>query len=896
MEPLYHRAIFERGMNNTATTSDHDHPSANFAEMWDGFEIVCRATEKGMLFLKDVQKFFRKRAQIEDSYAKDMAKLTKFEPAAPDGYVGAKLKGGWATIRTESLSHSTYHEQLATSILVQIVEPIEGLLTDLEQKYKVAAADGTKALAYYADAVVRLRKAKASYDKIGRESMDMMGGGRGGETQKVHKRAIKSAQDVIKADKEYRTAIADTNAIQRSHIIEAMPKVMAELQRVETIRIHMVKQYFFRYFSSLDALKVSSEIATIISVLQSINPDDEIAEFIARNRTPNGLDPPRPFEYEPLEQPTLSSSPSTNNGGFLGAADRDKRSSWNGLRRLGSSMNLKAKNNLSMFNCRLEDLMRAQRRVYPSLDVPYVLVVLKRKLMKMGAFQTQGIFRVPGPIIDITATKKKIEEGNYELETDNVYTLNPGVVLSNLINEKDFVQMLIEHYQPIHIDDSVETTAGTTTVVPPPSATAPVQTVPFGTKVMFSNDSPPHSPNSNSSKIIQNKDISTPSIITKSFNVPQDGSTTPVADNTTSTPSTPSRNDSPSQSKPTTPTTNSVPVYPFSPLSPFNTPAPQTRPSNPLEILSPSEVKKRSDDEYTVLQEAAKQHVTAYCAMKSSHSVFKFCNALEHYVTETLSIPRHVVLSSIERNTFISPPSLHFKAPTSLPRVSPQSLALSTPDLLRAWTSTMTMTVNRINEYLCFLGGVVMRIYAPDKLEAISTLLTEPIIITIAQIHPHADRTLSSDQAELFVQKTLELLVPLVPFDFESEANSDQSKQISKIIEIMNQKKYQLLDAHLSDEQQQVLVKEMAKQSLTIKRELDYFVETTGISVEKEKREQELVYSSDPYKNLQSVTKTYLDRIIQILRTLMMAISLDSSNMSLQIAIADQLSKLFSEL
>jgi mRNA-degrading endonuclease YafQ of YafQ-DinJ toxin-antitoxin module len=45
--------------------------------MQDGFDALCKHTQQEIQFCKDLLKFFKKRAQIEDEYAKSLAKLTQ---------------------------------------------------------------------------------------------------------------------------------------------------------------------------------------------------------------------------------------------------------------------------------------------------------------------------------------------------------------------------------------------------------------------------------------------------------------------------------------------------------------------------------------------------------------------------------------------------------------------------------------------------------------------------------------------------------------------------------------------------------------------------------------------------------------------------------------------------
>ena len=45
--------------------------------MQDGFDMISRHTNNEIQFVKDVLKFFKKRKELEDEYAKNLAKLAQ---------------------------------------------------------------------------------------------------------------------------------------------------------------------------------------------------------------------------------------------------------------------------------------------------------------------------------------------------------------------------------------------------------------------------------------------------------------------------------------------------------------------------------------------------------------------------------------------------------------------------------------------------------------------------------------------------------------------------------------------------------------------------------------------------------------------------------------------------
>ncbi|KAN0011715.1 hypothetical protein ACTFIU_007281 [Dictyostelium citrinum] len=975
----------------------------SFADLWDGYENVSKATEKGVLLLKDITKFFKKRIQSEDEYSKTLSKLVlKFEPMAPDGYIGPRLKNTWDQIRLETLTHSNHHENICNNISTHIIEPIEGLIVDLEQKMKSIHVDAEKSFIHYQESVAKLKKAKQNYDRLCKDSFEITGVSKG-ETQKVQKRAIKAAQDVIKADKEYRAQINETNTSQKQFLTELIPKIMNDLQRLEMVRIHMVKSYFHRYFKSMESTpqKFNTETENLLNLINSINNEDEIQDFVRKSKTTHKY--PKPFEYEPyldrfttpppppppqISSPQLlsprdisiqhSSSSSSlptfpqihqhqlstnkekgdnsitnslslssdslqtnlNSGNNNNTPTKEKKpSSW-GLKRFSTSVSSTsdrkllnkqiqsiglAHNGGNIFNCKIEDIMAAQKKKYPFLEIPFIVVFLKHKLVALDVFKTQGIFRVPGNVVDINSLKKRFDEGNYEVApTENVYTIasllklwlreiteplfpltiydqciensnkrekifeivaslpilnqktisyivellqecgkpenvehnkmnfpnlamvfspcflrcshtDPNILLGNIFKEKEFVQNLIEYFKPLQVNDSLEG---------PPSSSSSSSTSINQSSI----ESPPSSPlrsstnstnNNNNSKSTNSTPLSTPvKSQSQQPSTPLSSSTTttnakhnllsPIVEqspnntkqpigltqtyshlNISNVPSIINNN----QPKQAVQSTNQTQQQPTSVSAPATTHTVAVNPkinqikaetittpqksndggsmgligqSPSAHLMSPSEVKRRSNAVYLEDQERCKQRIdelhtqvnelysdittietTTYFAMQSSLLITKLTKSLESFLTVDMwNLTLQDIKEAIEKNKFVSPPPINFKIPSKMPKLSPVELVQNeqSSELLRSWLTNVTLTVNRINEYLCYLGGVVIRIHSPDTLFAISNLFTD------YDLSPQQNPkfvSLTLEQSTVFIQKTLALLEPLNPFTSE---------------------------------------------------------------------------------------------------------------------------------
>ncbi|KAK5575930.1 hypothetical protein RB653_007065 [Dictyostelium firmibasis] len=959
----------------------------SFADLWDGYENVSKATEKGVLLLKDITKFFKKRIQSEDEYSKTLSKLVlKFEPMAPDGYIGPRLKNTWDQIKLETLTHSNHHENICNNISTHIIEPIEGLIVDLEQKMKSIHVDAEKSFIHYQESVAKLKKAKQNYDRLCKDSFEITGVSKG-ETQKVQKRAIKAAQDVIKADKEYRAQINETNSSQKQFLTELIPKIMNDLQRLEMVRIHMVKSYFHRYFKSMESTpqKFNTETENLLNLINSINNEDEIQDFVRKSKTTHKY--PKPFEYEPyldrfttpppppppqISSPQLlsprdfsiqhsSSSNSlpifptqhqlnlNNSGNSItnslslssdslqnvnnnnnnsnsnnNTPTKEKKPSGWGLKRFSTSVSSTsdrkllnkqiqsiglAHNGGNIFNNKIEEIMSAQKKKYPFLEIPFIVVFLKHKLVALDVYKTQGIFRVPGNVVDINSLKKRFDEGNYEVApTENVYTIasllklwlreiteplfpltiydqciensnkrekifeivsslpilnqktisyiidllqecgkaenvehnkmnfpnlamvfspcflrcshtDPNILLGNIFKEKEFVQNLIEYFTPLQVNDSLEgppsssssssTSINQSSIESPPSSplrnsatnSKSANSTPLSTPIkssMANTQSTPNAKHNLLSPIVEQQSPNNgkqPIALTQTYSHLNIGNVPSIVNNQPKQTVQTVQQQQPQQhptsvSAPATPHTVAVnPKINQIKAETITTPQKSTDGSTGMigspsaHLMSPSEVKRRSNAVYLDDQERCKQRIdelhtqvnelysdittietTTYFAMQSSLLITKLTKSLESFLTVDMwNLTLQDIKEAIEKNKFVSPPPINFKIPSKMPKLSPIELVQNeqSSELLRSWLSNVTLTVNRINEYLCYLGGVVIRIHSPDTLLAISNLFTD------YDLSPQQNPkfvSLTLEQSTIFIQKTMALLEPLNPF------------------------------------------------------------------------------------------------------------------------------------
>lgn len=67
----------------------------------------------------------------------------------------------------------------------------------------------------------------------------------------------------------------------------------------------------------------------------------------------------------------------------------------------------------ALFGVTLQDVMEAQKDLAPDAELPLILTVMCAKIKELHGQRTEGIFRVPGDVAQMTALRIALEHGDY---------------------------------------------------------------------------------------------------------------------------------------------------------------------------------------------------------------------------------------------------------------------------------------------------------------------------------------------------------------------------------------------------------------------------------------------------------------------------------------------------
>jgi len=279
-------------------------------DLWDKFEVVCKKVSNGKNFTGTVSKFLQKRAQIESTYAKSLAKLCKDKTFGGDLEIGSS-KDCWQAMRDDLELMANKHDALADETNT-LFETIQTYLTEARNFRKTLVANGDKVTKELRAAERKETAAHQNYEKLKKaqeeseeEANKASGSAKEAKAKKSAEAATKKAET---ADLEYRDAVKQLQASQQKFYQDEMPKILDDLQKLEEERIDKMKDWFLRMVALQETVPpaVTTACAGMRKASEMIDRTNDISQFIAQNRS--GTPKPAEAKYEPYvsESPMLS--------------------------------------------------------------------------------------------------------------------------------------------------------------------------------------------------------------------------------------------------------------------------------------------------------------------------------------------------------------------------------------------------------------------------------------------------------------------------------------------------------------------------------------------------------------------------------------------------------------
>ncbi|KYR00780.1 SH3 domain-containing protein [Tieghemostelium lacteum] len=296
--------------------------SRGFSEdLWDKFESVVKKVDNGKVFTQTMSKFLLKQQQIESAYAKSLVKLCKDKSFAPDMEIGT-LKDSFQTYREQLELIGQLHEDFSAKLEKIITNGLELYLEESRKQRKSLIASGEKLTKDLKTAEQNESKAKQNYERLKKKQEEsheeLAKQPPGPKEQKARKNLESATKSADKGDNEYKDSVKILQQQQQKFYHEEMPKILGDLQKFESERIELSKDWLKDIIVQNEILppQITIHNDNIKRSIEEIDKEKDIQSYILA--TMSGAQKPNEAQYEPYQPSnghlsfTALSSPSLN--------------------------------------------------------------------------------------------------------------------------------------------------------------------------------------------------------------------------------------------------------------------------------------------------------------------------------------------------------------------------------------------------------------------------------------------------------------------------------------------------------------------------------------------------------------------------------------------------------
>lgn len=299
-------------------------------ELWDGFDAVNARLENGLQVCRDVVAFYKKKAALEETYAKSLIELCKTVPSAAGGLgglfsrgppaldkEGTTLKGALLSVQEETGKIAGKHLEFASKINTDVCAPLTAFITTKENEKKKLVADGQKYIKTYKDLQANAIKAKDAYLKLCKEfeaakdevlKLDSAASTDPKKKPQVDKASARVADLEKKLEASitaYQEAITKANENQATHLSTEMPSILSQFQELEECRfatlLSAVRCYFI--FQGTISTFIDEKAKDMQEKIGAAEASVDIKDFIEKSKTNEKKPEPLVFEVHKGKYP-----------------------------------------------------------------------------------------------------------------------------------------------------------------------------------------------------------------------------------------------------------------------------------------------------------------------------------------------------------------------------------------------------------------------------------------------------------------------------------------------------------------------------------------------------------------------------------------------------------------
>lgn len=265
-------------------------------EIWDQYDKVCAHTDLGIEFIKRVQSFMEKRIYVENSYAKELRKLSKAFRRKDEEESPYTAVRGFAKTVLETNDLAGQRELVAEYMESDVLVPLKTLARDIAVERKKHLASGAECLRQLKVTMDSLERAKKAYEKASEEGENAMHTLEKADNDPNSTKAKIDKLTTILRQKEqtaedcrntYILQLEKTNADRQEHFHSTMPAVFKDLQDMNANRITEYKKIISTYSESQRKVLpvVNTCLDNITSSSDNMDPGKDNQQLVEESKT-----------------------------------------------------------------------------------------------------------------------------------------------------------------------------------------------------------------------------------------------------------------------------------------------------------------------------------------------------------------------------------------------------------------------------------------------------------------------------------------------------------------------------------------------------------------------------------------------------------------------------------
>ncbi|XP_070579410.1 growth arrest-specific protein 7-like [Ptychodera flava] len=243
-----------------------------------GFSILVDKHHLGKTLSKEMAEFLKERAAIEDTYAKNLQKLSLSQ-------LGAREEGtlslAWKRIKHSLSEEAEIHQQFAAKLREELEKPLMAYKDSLKKEIKKMEQQMTDERKQLASKMQVIDKGKQKLDEK-RKDMEFKQTSpqaSKADVEKAKKKTIQAGEDLNKAVDVYNT--------MQDQWFQDMITLTLELEKMELNRINMVKKHYDKYHQLRNERDTQSQkiLQSVQNVIDQIDANKDSEDYVKTHTT-----------------------------------------------------------------------------------------------------------------------------------------------------------------------------------------------------------------------------------------------------------------------------------------------------------------------------------------------------------------------------------------------------------------------------------------------------------------------------------------------------------------------------------------------------------------------------------------------------------------------------------